>query len=256
MKVAAIQIEITEANPNINRDRVDSLLEESASADLYLLPELWSSGYCHKQWQQIAERDTPITTNWMAKLARKRNAWFGGTVIFQDEQEKLYNRFFLFNRSGRLVGYYDKVHLFPLMDEDQYLQPGKILFITDVDGFRVALATCYDLRFPEMFRKMALDGIDLFLVPCEWPASRKDTLVTLAAARAIESQAYLVLANRVGFDSAGQLFAGKSAIFGPQGMLNMAESDEQNIVSYDIDKQELISSRNILPVLKHRIQGI
>lgn len=257
MKIAAIQIEITEANPFANRERLREVMHNvKEPADLYLVPELWSSGYSHAEWAQIAEDDTPKTLTWMANLAQQMSSWLGGSVVYRDDQGKLKNRFVLFNRTGQLVSHYDKIHLFTPMQEDKYLQPGNKLAVFEIEGFKVALAICYDLRFPEMFRKVALQGVDIFLVPSEWPKSRQGVLVTLAAARAIESQAYLVLANRVGVDNQGQEFAGHSAIFGPFGTVQALANESQAIVVADIDKRTIIEIRKQLPVFDHRVCGI
>jgi len=256
MRIATVQLEITEAQPIINRGRVLDLLRKHAEFDLCLLPELWTSGYCYHEWRNIAQNDTPLTINWMSDVAKNFNIWLGGSVVCQDENGRLFNRFLLFNRQGMIVGSYDKTHLFTLMKEHKYLSPGQHLSIIDVEGYKVALAICYDLRFPEMFRKLFLQGVDMFLVPCEWPASRKDILFVLAATRAIEAQAYLILANRVGHDDKGTVYAGMSAIFGPEGIINETKSGVSELIISTLDKNMLTDIRKNFPLMKHRREGI
>jgi omega-amidase len=151
---------------------------------------------------------------------------------------------------------YDKAHLFKPLGEDIHLQAGADMPpVINVEGLRVSPAICYDLRFPEMFRRAALLGVDLFLVSSEWPVPREHVLRVLSESRAIENQAVLALSNRIGVDNRGNRFCGESGIFGPNGIIVDA-MQKQGVIAADIDIQTLVDSRRFLSVLSDRLQGI
>lgn len=256
MKFCSIQMKVKEADGDCNRKTAQSIMESYAGADFYLLPELWSSGYCQDEWLNIAKNDSQLSIDFMAKNAREQNAWLGGSIIYLDELNKLRNRFMLFDRKGFLVGYYDKAHLFPLMREEKYLEPGKMPPVFDVEGFNIAPTICYDLRFPEMYRRLLLKGVDIFLVSAEWPTARQDIMTTLVQARAIESQSYLILSNRVGLDRKNESFAGNSMIVGPSGIIKSAGDTENTAIEYCLYQSDIISIRELLPTLNHRLVGV
>lgn len=256
MKFCCVQMEIKEADGERNRQIADALINDYIGADFYLLPELWSSGYCHSQWLTMAKEDTPKSIWFMKNRAKEIQAWIGGSVIYLDENSLLRNRFLLVNPEGQLVGHYDKTHLFTLMDEQLYLTPGNKNEIFEVNGFKIAPTICYDLRFPEMYRRLALKEIDIFLVSAQWPAAREQIMITLSQARAIESQAFLILSNRIGPNDTNELFAGQSLIAGPSGILTSASNEVNTAITYTILKSDLINARKILPTFDHRLAGI
>ena len=255
MKVATVQMPIVDAECSVNQHTLAQLLDDAPGADLYLAPELWTSGYVVDKWKDIAMQETPLTLKWMAKQAAFRKIWLAGSVIAQNEDGGICNRFVLFDRYGILVGYYDKVHRFLPMGEGA-LESGNSMPIFDIEGVRVAPSICYDLRFPEMFRRLAMKKVDLFLVPSEWPCPREVPLTILAGARAIENQAYLLLSNRTGSDSAGQLFCGCSGLFGPFGVLDLMPENKAGIMSFELDMQQIKRSRESLAVFSERRQGV
>ncbi|OAM92784.1 Carbon-nitrogen hydrolase [Pelosinus fermentans] len=255
MKVATVQMPIVDGECSVNHLVLAQMLDNAPGADLYLVPELWTSGYVVDKWEKIARIDTPLTLDWMAKQAKSRKIWLGGSVIAQHKDSALCNRFVLFDRNGELVGYYDKIHRFLPMGEG-ILEPGDHMPIFNIEGVRVAPAICYDLRFPEMFRRLALEEVDLFLVPSEWPCPREVPLTILAGARAIENQAYLLLSNRTGVDAAGQQFCGCSGLFGPFGVVDMLPENEIGIMSFELDMQQIKRSRENLAVFAERRQGV
>jgi len=256
MEIAVVQMEIADANPEKNRETLTDLLDQNAGSDLYLLPELWSTGYTQLLWSKLAEEDTYVNMSWMAGQARIRNQWIGGSIIAVNSDGAIVNRFLLFNRKGILACQYDKVHLFRPLQEDIYLKAGNSLSpIIDIDGVRFAPAICYDLRFPEMFRNLAMQGVDVFLVSSEWPFPREHALRVLVEARCIENQAFVALSNRIGLDGSGNNFCGGSGIFSPMGVIAEAGS-MPGVVKMDIDIDELRKLRESFPCLSHRIKGV
>jgi len=254
-KLAAVQMAVTDGDGEANRRRALELMDAAKGADLYLLPELWTSGYSLDLWPSAAKDDTPHALAWMSEQARLRHAFVGGSVIARNDDGTLANRLLLFNRDGSEVMRYDKCHLFPPMQEPSRLAAGSSAPIVDIEGTRVAPAICYDLRFPEMFRRAALGSVDLFLVPSEWPHPRQRALSVLAESRAIENQAYLLLSNRCGRDSGETRFCGNSGFFGPFGAIATA-GDEEAVVTAEIDRALLDRARRALRVFDERRQGI
>jgi len=249
-------MEIKEADGDTNRKAADNIINEHSGADFYLLPELWSTGYCHAEWFKMAREDSPKSILFMQNLAQKKHFWIGGTLIVLDEKSQLKNRFILIDPSGEIIGHYDKSHLFTLMDEHLYITPGNHSPIFNVGGFKIAPTICYDLRFPEMYRRLVLQGVDIFLVSAEWPMSRKQIMMTLAHARAIESQAYLVLSNRVGLGSDKELFAGHSMVIDPTGGVESLTNEINTTITSEVSKAVQINAKKLLPVLEHRVMSI
>lgn len=254
MKVAAVQMPIVDSECEKNKEALERILDANDGADVYLVPELWTSGYVVDKWKVIAKTETPDMLKWMSEQAKMRNIWLGGSIITQNESGGICNRFVMFNRKGELATHYDKIHRFLPMGEE-ILDFGTHTPIFEIEGLRVAPAICYDLRFPEMFRRLALEKIDLFLVPSEWPCPRKEPLVVLTGARAIENQTYVLLSNRTGCDSQGQRFCGCSGLYGPLGKVKVMGQDEIGVVIMDLDLQEVESARQKLKVFDDRRQG-
>jgi predicted amidohydrolase len=136
------------------------------------------------------------------------------------------------------------------MREDKFLKGGEELVSMKLEGFQISPTICYDLRFPEMYRKLALSGTDIFLIPAEWPKPRCSVLHTLAQSRAIENQAILVLSNRVGKDSSKVEYCGGSGIFLPDGTFL-----EGNRV-HKIDFKEVLKNRKFIQPLTERVEGV
>jgi len=254
-KLAAVQMAVVDGDGEANRRRAFDLMDAAKGADLYLLPELWTSGYAFDAWTSAARDDTPLSLAWMSEQARLRRAFVGGSLIARNDDGSLANRLVLFSREGREVLRYDKCHLFPPMQEPLRLSAGNGAEVIEIEGMRVAPAICYDLRFPEMFRRAALRGVDLFLVPSEWPHPRQRSLSILAESRAIENQAFLLLANRCGGDAGETRFCGNSGLFGPFGAIATA-GDGEAVVTAEIERASLDQARRALHVLDERRKGI
>lgn len=254
MKIATIQLNIEDSNPDKNFDNFQKIAEKiSSEVDLILLPELWTTGYKQDDWANLSNRSELIVEK-IKFFSKKRSLYIGFSVIIK-EGGRLFNRFFLIDRAGEVISKYDKTHLFKPMKEDMFLKRGEELSFTNIGKFVVAPTICYDLRFPEMYRRLALNGVNLFLVVAEWPEPRCDTLITLAKARAIENQAFLILSNRVGKDLSGVEYCGKSSIIYPDGTLVEVE-DGQEFIEIDIDLSEVEKSKKFISPLKERVENI
>jgi omega-amidase len=244
MRVAVVQMEIEDGQPQRNLERATRWIMKS-DADLVVLPELWTSGYCHKKWANIARNSTPQILRAVADLCRAEKKWVAGSIISACDRKLLANRFILMNPSGVLAGYYDKVHLFKPLQEHIYLQPGTRLPVFSIKGFRVSPAICFDLRFPELFRTPIRSKTDLYVVASEWPHPRCEALTTLARARAIENGAYLALANRVGGSSSTLRFCGGSRIVDPLGAETQVRT-RQGVIALSVERSLIQKARRFI----------
>src|SRR5699024_10031580 len=144
-------------------------------------------------------QDSEPTKSFLSNLAKSYHINIIGGSIGNQKQGNFYNTSLVFNRQGELVYYYDKIHLVPMLDEPQYLTGGeKKAAMFELDQIKMGLITCYDLRFPEISRMLALQDIQVLHIVAEWPAARRDHWKTLQAARAIENQFFVVSSNAVG----------------------------------------------------------
>lgn len=254
-RVALVQMSITEGSPDRNVARAQSLLADAPAADVYLLPELWSSGYAHARWPSIADTSTPELVEWMRGVAASRNAFIGGSLISRRSDGALVNRFWLLGADGTQVCY-DKGHLFAPLGEDTHLAAGANRVRTPIDTWTAALSICFDLRFPEQYRLDAVDGADLFLVASEWPEPRCGVFTALVRARAIENQAVLAVCNRVGPGDPDLRYCGGSAVVAPDGTMLADAGQDECVAVAEVDQATVTRARMALPVLPLRARGL
>ena len=256
MRVAAVQMQIVDGDPAVNLCRAAELINASSGADLYVLPELWTTGYAHKSWSDAARSSTPDICGDLQALAGSIHAWIAGSMISLNSEGQLVNRLWLFSPEGSAPVFYDKGHLFRPMQEHVHLAAGKHRVRYRIGDIEAALSICFDLRFPEMYRRDAVDGAELFLVVSEWPHPRSETLRALARARAMENQAYLVLSNRVGQGADGTAFCGGSMIVAPDGALLADAGDGVTVIVAEIETASVCALRSAFPVLGLRVEGL
>ena len=255
MLIALIQAAVDPRGPEINERRIFDLLDTASRADLCLLPELWSTGYHYDYWETAADRSTPAVLDALSRWAAVNNTTIGGSLISRTREGALANRFWWLAPDGTRCGY-DKAHLFPPLREPEFLVPGATRARVSMREWQVAQSICYDLRFPEHYRRDALDGADLFAVVSAWPDPRCEALRTLARARAIENQTWLALCNRTGPGESGSTYCGGSMVVAPDGEIVCDAGRDEGIVSYRVDRQRLDSVRGSATTLSRRIQGI
>jgi omega-amidase len=255
LRIGLVQMEIVDGDATTNVAHATSLIRQAPPADLYLLPELWTSGFAHDQWARQAQDATPAARVALAALARERDAWIGGSLISRRDGD-LVNRFWLVPPDQGAPMTYDKAHLFAPMGEPGRLMPGTERARAALGGWTAALSICYDLRFPEMYRLDALDGASLFLVVAEWPGARAETLRLLARARAVENQAYVAVCNRIGVAADGTAFAGGSAIVAPDGSVVTDAGTSEAVVVGTVDPEAVAVARRGLAVFDDRMAGV
>lgn len=266
LRVALVQLAVTDGDPADNLARAVALIRGAPEADLYLLPELFTTGYAHDVWARVAQNDTPGTIDTLQRLADERGAWIGGSVIAGTPHGGLANRFHLLTPQGRDIPgpapcTYDKAHLFPPMGEPGRLTGGTARVRACVGRGAAtadtALSICFDLRFPEHYRLDAIAGATLFACVAEWPHPRGDILRLLARARAAENQAWLALCNRVGPGADGTMFCGGSCVIAPDGRVVVdAREARDAVVVAAVDVQAAHRARAAFAVLPLRVAGV
>ena len=199
LKIAIAQLALAEGACAANWRAAKAALERAGAgeADLVVLPEMWLTGYAYRRLDELAKR-TPESLERVGALAKKNGYFVVGSWAERGDDGHLYNTACLIGPDGRVRARYRKVHLFGPMKEDRHFVRGRAVAVVDLEIGKIGLALCYDLRFPELSRKMALAGAELLLYPSQWPEIRLGHFHTLLAARAIENQVFTAGVNRAG----------------------------------------------------------
>ena len=251
MKVTIIQLNIEWGSPAVNIKRAERLIAKEPDSDLYVLPEMWSTGFATEPTGIAEDETTSISLEWMKKAASDRHcAICGSLAIYVDGTYR--NRHYFVNGQTGTVTYYDKHHLFTYGHEDQFYTPGDRHTVVEYEGFRFLLVTCYDLRFPLWSRYCEAHPYDAIICVANWPESRQNAWHILTRARAIENQAYLIGCNRVGNDSYNH-YRGCSAIISPIGKtLACCRPNVPDTASFLLDLESLEHKRTKFKVLEER----
>lgn len=251
MKIAAIQHDIVWEDREANFAAIAPLVAEAASnsARLVLLSEMFSTGFVVDN-DRIGEPIDGPSSQFLSALAKEHHIWIGGTCPeISPDDARPYNSFVMVSPDGQRHRY-EKIHRFTFGGEGDHFRPGNRTVTIDIDGIRTSLFVCYDLRFADEFWNLAIDS-DLYLVPANWPASRREHWMALLKARAIENQAYVVGCNRVG-DGGGLHYSGDSAIYDPLGNQLDVAGDTQCILYADVNVGTVSEVRDKFPFLRDR----
>jgi predicted amidohydrolase len=248
--VAAVQFQIEPGAVETNLERVLAALERlrRRKVRLAVLPEMWSTGFDYRSLAQQAEKTPGVVEKLAGQSARLDMVVVGSLPEAADGA--LFNTTYVLD-NGRLLDRYRKLHLFSPMGENRYFQSGDRTLVVPTSAGRLGMAICYDVRFPELFRALTLEGADIICLPAEWPSPRQEQWRTLVRARAIENQLFLVAANCCG--SQGKLdFFGMSLIVSPRGeILAEAGSSAEEIVA-TLDFADMAAYRQEIPALRDR----
>jgi predicted amidohydrolase len=247
---AAVQFNIALGEVDANLEKALAGLRRARARDarLAVLPEMWSTGYDYKRLATLAE-ETPRVLDSLRQLSRELEMVVVGSLA-EKADGRIYNTAWVVDH-GTVAGSYRKLHLFSTMGEDRFLAAGDQMLVADTSVGRLGVAICYDLRFPELFRKLALQGAEVLCLPAEWPKPRQEHWRTLLRARAIENQLFVVAANCCGLQ--GKLdFFGLSQLVAPRGevLAEAGEADAELTALFDFAEME--SYRFQIPCYKDR----
>ena len=255
--VSLAQMDLHIRDPEYNFALADQFMQEAVArnSDLVVFPELWHSAYALEQAVQFACSVTagPAAKGSFARfagLAQAHQTAVAGSLL-EEEEGHIYNTMVLYDAQGHLQASYRKLHLVPMLDEPRYLQAGDSLQQVQMGPHQAGLAICYDLRFPEMFRRYVLEGCQCILLSAEWPHPRGEHWRLLLRTRAIENQCFVFACNRVG-TSDGISFCGHSAVIDPWGNVLVDGQEVEGLFTATCDLDRVAETRANIPVLQDR----
>jgi predicted amidohydrolase len=256
LKVCLLQMDVRIGEPEANFAKIEELLEQAVKhangkPDVIVMPEMWNTGYALDRIRELADRDGEQTKSLISAFASKHEVNVVAGSIAAQRGDGVYNTIYVFDRNGQIIADYSKIHLFRLMDEHLHLTAGDRACSFELDGTEAGAMICYDIRFPELSRKLALGGAKLLFVPAEWPHPRLHHWRTLLTARAIENQAYVIACNRVGVSGTTSFF-GHSMVIDPWGEIVVEGSEDEQMLFAEIDLGLADRVRSHIPVFADR----
>jgi len=267
MRIALAQLDVTAGDVSENVDRAATAVADAATrgADLVVLPELFTVGFfAFESYARVAEGLDGPTFERLAGLAADHGVGLLAGSHVEDLEasadagvevpaaEGLANTCVFYDRDGRRRAVYRKHHLFGYESaEARLLTPGERLSTVPFEGFTIGMSTCYDLRFPELYRRLADRGATLVCVPSAWPYPRVEHWETLARARAVENLSYVAATNGAA-EFADATLLGRSTVYDPWGTTIASAGDDPTLVVADIDPDRVASVREEFPALRDR----
>jgi predicted amidohydrolase len=256
MKVAVAQISCSLGDPEANLFKVRDFCRaaKKAGAELIVFPEMTDTGY---SMPVIRKQANHWKTGFVPGLQEIANELSVAVVSGVSERDgsSIYNSQVLVDTKGDIVAKYRKTHLYAVapVEEQACFAPGDSFVSFNLGGLQFGFSICYDLRFPEMYRKLATEqSVGAFLISSAWPFPRDEHFQVLAQARAIENQSYVIASNRVGKDD-DLWFCGSSAIIDPRGVVIAAASaDREELIHADLSQELVDSVRQRVNSLGHR----
>ena len=245
-----------------NLSKIESLIIKSTKTvrkshtHIVCLPELCTTGFDLINYKTLAERiPEGSTTDLFRNLAQKHKVNIIASYI-EESMGSYYNCAVIINDQGQLITKYRKIHLFPLkpMEESEFFTSGDntdVKSIVNINGLQVGILICFDLRYPEISRRLVLEGVDCIIYLAEFPRPRDDVWTTLLRARAMENQIFVIGVNRVGTDPEISFF-GKSIVIDPNGKTICSGSSKEEILKADLDLKLLNSAKKFIPTLSLR----
>ncbi|MEU2027184.1 carbon-nitrogen family hydrolase [Streptomyces sp. NPDC016469] len=259
MRASLIQIAVDPDEPaDSRRERAAALVALQRGADLVVLPELWPVGaFAHTAFEDEAEPLTGPTHQVMAKAAAEAGVWLhAGSFVERDEDGALYNTTLVFSPEGERAAAYRKIHRFGFdQGEAVMMGAGADLVTVPLPETTLGLATCYDLRFPELFRGLVDAGAETLVVAAGWPERRRAHWTLLAQARAVENQAYVLAVGSAG-THAGIQQAGHSLAVDPWGEVLAEAGADEEVLTVELDPAKVAATREQFPALKDRRLGL
>ncbi len=253
--VASIQLNISDDRSK-NEQIAFALakMDEARDAELILLPEIWNIGYF--SFNLYTEQSEPLdgpTMSAMAAKARELNSYVYAGSFVEKNNGKLYNTAVMLDNAGKQIAVYRKMHLFGYgSKERELLTSGQEVVTVQTDLGVLGLSTCYDLRFPELYRRLMENGAEIFLITSAWPFPRVSSWQALNQVRALENLCYLVSCNCSGINR-GQRFAGHSQVVDPWGVVQAGSAEEACIVRSQLDTEYVKQVRAEFPPLEDRM---
>lgn len=256
MRVSLVQVASPAVEPvAARRTRVGDMLADAAGSDLVVLPELWAPGYfSFEHYEELAEPLSGETVSVGREWAKELGCYLHlGSVLERADDGSLHNTAVLLDPTGEIVHTYRKVHVFGYRSrERELLTPGTELEVARTRLGRIGATTCYDLRFPELWRALVDLGADNVVVPAAWPAARREHWRLFTSARAVEEQVLVIACNAVG-DQVGTRLGGFSRVVDPWGDVLVEAGEDEGVTTCEVDPEVVARTRAEFPVLKDRL---
>ena len=258
LTTSILQLDIEWGRPQANINRAERLIAQAPDSDLYVLPEMWATGFATQPTDIAEVEQQSEALQWMRQTALSRHCALSGSLAIRTADGTFRNRhYFVDGRNPGADGnatekHYDKHHLFRYGGEDKFYTPGEGHLIVSYCGFRLLLLTCFDLRFPVWSRYANNLKFDAIVVVANWPDSRQNAWQILTRARAIENQAFLIGCNRVGRDEYCH-YRGLSTIVSPIGKsLAACPAYTESVASFSLNLETVEHLRTKFRVLEDR----
>lgn len=235
------------------KEKIEEISRGTRKPDFVLLPELWYCGFFDfDHYKSLAEDLGGRTAALARDISEKLNCYTISGSFVEKKGNNYFNTTLLINPDGELCGTYSKIHLFGYQSaENEILTRGSKIFVTDTTFGKIGFSTCYDLRFPELFRAMTDQGTEAFFIVSAWPEARLAHWQLFNQVRAVENQCFLVSCNCVGAQN-GTKLAGHSMTVAPDGQVLMEANDSQGVFWSTIDFQQVKKARDTFPALHDR----
>lgn len=264
LNITAIQMSSVVGDKRTNFSKVQSLIEKNInkSTDIIVLPEVWNVGWKPSIFEEMAEDISGETIDFLSKMAKTHNAYVIGGSIIEGKRARgqegkpithssLFNSCPVINRNGELIATYNKMHLFSYYgcDEGKFIQKGQKPLMVELEGVKIGLSLCYDIRFPELYRAYAKAGADLLITMAAWPKSRAVHWEALSKARAIENQCFMVALTQSGLIENDEYNLGHSRIIDYDGKVISEIKEDEGAMSAEIEFNEMYEFRKKCTVL-------
>lgn len=221
IKISAIQMNAKIGDKKANFDKVSALIERDIdTTDVIVLPEVWTCGWSPRVFQDSAEDlNDSDTIKFLSRIAKEHNCWIIGGSFITKRDNHFYNTCPVINRDGKVVTTYSKNHLFSYYgcEEGKFVDTGKSPVMVNIDGIKVGLTICYDIRFPEIYRAYRKAGADLFVNCAAWGLSKPIPWECMTRSRAVEEQTFMVALTQSGYIENDEWNIGHSRIIDYKG---------------------------------------
>lgn len=252
MKVSIVQMAVKYKNIEENYLKFKKLIDKT-EGDVIVFPETWTTGFFPKEnLYKYADLDGERLKEFVSKISKEKNTnVIAGSIVNKIEDNEIFNTSFIFNRKGGNIASYSKTHLFSPMDEDKYFKKGNEIVTFLLDGVLCGIIICYDIRFLELTRILALKGIEILFVVAQWPIERIEHWKLLNRVRAIENQIFVVGVNACGMVE-NIKFGGNSIIVDPWGKVLCQLGEDEEVLTIDLNLDELKEIREKINIYRDR----
>lgn len=265
VKIGICQMDICD-DKDTNIKNAEKMIRDAAynGSKIVVLPEMFNCPYENKYFPLFAEIYPGCTTNVLSNLAKELEIYIVGGSIPEKEDDRIYNTSYIFDIEGKLIGKHRKMHLFDIdveggitFKESDTLGYGNEVTVVETKYFKMGIAICYDMRFPELMRLMVLKGADVIVIPAAFNMTTGPAhWETLLRARALDNQVYFVVASPSRNMDASYHAYGHSSVVNPWGKI-VNEADEKECILYgEIDVEMIQKIRRELPLLQHRREDL